>query len=191
MKLSTQSLGFLPRVSHLTAMSALPPKADIRRREWHVRFVPGADVSIRLLKGKIGAGPCGRGGGSAERARVDRKLKLDEFLDVVGNTNRQWSWGWRSQPRGQTSGQFPGPREFRSAAPDPVIQAHADYVISFAARPDGRLRTGNEAERHAIRRERIGNVSKIYMKPLKSEPTIALDSRLSAETRHPSKFGIP
>ena len=25
-------------------MSALPPKADIERHEWHVRFVPKADL---------------------------------------------------------------------------------------------------------------------------------------------------
>jgi hypothetical protein len=27
------------------AMTALPPKADIRRREWNARFVPGADIA--------------------------------------------------------------------------------------------------------------------------------------------------
>jgi len=26
-------------------MSALPPKADIRQREWHVRYVPVADIA--------------------------------------------------------------------------------------------------------------------------------------------------
>jgi hypothetical protein len=31
-------------------MSALPPKADIRRREWNVRFVPKADI---LRRGKV------------------------------------------------------------------------------------------------------------------------------------------
>ena len=25
-------------------MSSIPPKADIRQREWHVRFVPQADI---------------------------------------------------------------------------------------------------------------------------------------------------
>jgi hypothetical protein len=29
-------------------MSALPPRADIRCRNWHVRFVPKADISISL-----------------------------------------------------------------------------------------------------------------------------------------------
>jgi hypothetical protein len=28
-------------------MSALPPIADIRQREWHVRYVPKADLSGR------------------------------------------------------------------------------------------------------------------------------------------------
>jgi hypothetical protein len=28
-------------------MSALPPKADIAVRDWHVRFVPKADISAR------------------------------------------------------------------------------------------------------------------------------------------------
>jgi hypothetical protein len=27
-------------------MSALPLKADIRERDWHVRFVPGADIGL-------------------------------------------------------------------------------------------------------------------------------------------------
>jgi hypothetical protein len=30
-------------------MSALPPKADIRRRDWNVRFVPKADIRERGL----------------------------------------------------------------------------------------------------------------------------------------------
>jgi hypothetical protein len=29
------------------AMSALPPKADIAKRHWHVGFVPTADISQR------------------------------------------------------------------------------------------------------------------------------------------------
>ena len=28
------------------AMSALPPKADIERHDWHVRFVPKANIRI-------------------------------------------------------------------------------------------------------------------------------------------------
>jgi hypothetical protein len=30
-------------------MSALPPKADIGHSDWHVRFVPQADISLLLL----------------------------------------------------------------------------------------------------------------------------------------------
>ena len=29
------------------SMSALPPKADIRQPEWHVRYVPEADLQRR------------------------------------------------------------------------------------------------------------------------------------------------
>ena len=31
-------------VRDIKPMSALPPKADIRHRDWHVRFVPKADI---------------------------------------------------------------------------------------------------------------------------------------------------
>jgi hypothetical protein len=31
-------------------MSVLPLKADIRQREWHVRYVPEADLSIEHAK---------------------------------------------------------------------------------------------------------------------------------------------
>jgi hypothetical protein len=37
------------------AMSALPPKADIRERNWDVRFVPKADMS-HLFDHLVGAG---------------------------------------------------------------------------------------------------------------------------------------
>jgi hypothetical protein len=30
-------------------MSALPLKADIRQREWHVRYVPSADIICRYI----------------------------------------------------------------------------------------------------------------------------------------------
>jgi hypothetical protein len=33
------------------AMSALPPKTDIHRRERHVRFVPKADIEVPQLDG--------------------------------------------------------------------------------------------------------------------------------------------
>ena len=46
--------------SHL--MSAIPPKADIRRRDRHVRFVPKADISssIRSLCQRRSIGQVGR-----------------------------------------------------------------------------------------------------------------------------------
>jgi len=31
---------------HVRVMSALPPKADIAESDWHVRFVPKADICI-------------------------------------------------------------------------------------------------------------------------------------------------
>jgi hypothetical protein len=33
-------------VSSGWSLSALPPKADIREREWHVRYVPKADFDL-------------------------------------------------------------------------------------------------------------------------------------------------
>jgi hypothetical protein len=30
-------------------MSVLPLKADIRQREWHVRYVPDADIASTIL----------------------------------------------------------------------------------------------------------------------------------------------
>jgi hypothetical protein len=31
-------------LEHVRVMSALPPKADIAESDWHVRFVPKADI---------------------------------------------------------------------------------------------------------------------------------------------------
>ena len=36
-------LGHKPTQRHHRALSVLPPKADIERHDWHVRFVPKAD----------------------------------------------------------------------------------------------------------------------------------------------------
>jgi hypothetical protein len=38
------ALGQKQTSGHLRTMSALPPKADIAERDWHVRFVPKADI---------------------------------------------------------------------------------------------------------------------------------------------------
>ena len=38
------ALGQKQTSEHVQSMSALPPKADIDEREWHVRFVPTADI---------------------------------------------------------------------------------------------------------------------------------------------------
>jgi hypothetical protein len=34
-------------------MSALPPKADIERHDWHVRFVPKADIRIAANQHRV------------------------------------------------------------------------------------------------------------------------------------------
>jgi hypothetical protein len=41
-------LGHKRTLGCVCAMSALPPKADIHRREWHVRFVPKADIEATV-----------------------------------------------------------------------------------------------------------------------------------------------
>jgi len=38
------ALGQKQTSEHFCAMSALPPKADIGESDWHVRFVPKADI---------------------------------------------------------------------------------------------------------------------------------------------------
>src|SRR5215472_15164652 len=40
------ALGQKRTFEHVRAMSALPPKADIRCRDRHVRFVPKADITV-------------------------------------------------------------------------------------------------------------------------------------------------
>ena len=44
-------MGHKRKWCHARAMSALPLKADIRQREWHVRYVPLADITkISVLR---------------------------------------------------------------------------------------------------------------------------------------------
>ena len=38
------ALGQKRTLGHVRAMSALPPKADMNERAWHVRLVPKADI---------------------------------------------------------------------------------------------------------------------------------------------------
>ena len=45
-ELPTSALGQKRTSAHVRVMSALPPKADIRRRELDVRFVPKADIGL-------------------------------------------------------------------------------------------------------------------------------------------------
>ena len=44
------ALGQKQTCGQFIAMSALPPKADIDRRDWDVRFVPKGDVSARYCR---------------------------------------------------------------------------------------------------------------------------------------------
>jgi len=44
------ALGQTQALEHVGVMSALPPKADIRCRDRHVRFVPKADISSAAKK---------------------------------------------------------------------------------------------------------------------------------------------
>ena len=75
----------------IRVMSALPPKADIHRRERHVRFVPGGDLSrcsnvreLRLLYHLIGSHEQTGWHCQAERLcglEVEHRCVLDRRLD--------------------------------------------------------------------------------------------------------------
>jgi len=41
------ALGQKQTLECVRVMSALPPKADIPERDWHVRFVPEADIGTQ------------------------------------------------------------------------------------------------------------------------------------------------
>jgi hypothetical protein len=43
------ALGQKQTSAHVRVMSALPPKADIRCRDQHVRFLPKADIGTEYL----------------------------------------------------------------------------------------------------------------------------------------------
>jgi len=86
-------------------MSALPPKADIERHDWHVCFVPICDIA-RLLNHLVGTRLQRQWHGEAERLRgleVDHQLELGwllhwkisglgtpkDFVDVAGGTPKE------------------------------------------------------------------------------------------------------
>jgi hypothetical protein len=56
------ALGQKQTLRRILVMSALPPKADITERGWHVRFVPKADIGsfIEQLGGGRTSSPGGR-----------------------------------------------------------------------------------------------------------------------------------
>jgi hypothetical protein len=57
------ALGHKRTFSKVSAMSALPPKADIAGRQLNVRFVPKADIALRLA-------PVRRSGETSRRASL-------------------------------------------------------------------------------------------------------------------------
>ena len=59
------------------AMSALPPEADIERRDWNVRFGPKADIAVSMIRFSI-ADIVVRGRGHKVTADV-RLVFLDEI----------------------------------------------------------------------------------------------------------------
>ena len=60
-------------------MSALPPKADIRQRDWNVHFVPKADIPVCAIK-------WWRNFIDKVLAQADRNLQNEtNFIDV-----KQW-----------------------------------------------------------------------------------------------------
>jgi hypothetical protein len=47
------ALGHKQTLTVVRVMSALPPKADIAEHDWHVRFVPEADI-VTLCQAVVG-----------------------------------------------------------------------------------------------------------------------------------------
>jgi hypothetical protein len=47
------ALGQKQTSEDIQSMSALPPKADIAEGDWHVRFVPEADIATAIAKGIV------------------------------------------------------------------------------------------------------------------------------------------
>jgi len=45
------ALGHEQTSRNVRVMSVLPLKADIRQREWHVRFVPQTDIEFHMRNG--------------------------------------------------------------------------------------------------------------------------------------------
>jgi hypothetical protein len=72
------ALGQKQTFGSFITMSALPPKADIRRGDWDVRFVPKADIS-QLFDHLVGASEQLRRNSEAQCLRsfqVDDQLEL-------------------------------------------------------------------------------------------------------------------
>ena len=80
------ALGQKQTFRQVSAMSALPPKADIRGHGWNVRFVPIADISQPLFDQLIGAARQGQWNGYAERLGG---LKIDDQFDFGNLLDRQ------------------------------------------------------------------------------------------------------
>jgi hypothetical protein len=73
-------------VAGFSIMSALHPKADIRRRDWYVRFVPEAEVAvIRSVELIVQADAHGVVG-EMQKPRVGRSKGSDPGL-LLGNNS--------------------------------------------------------------------------------------------------------
>jgi hypothetical protein len=74
------ALGHKRTLKSLHLMSALPPKADIAKRRWDVRFVPEGDIRERKSPGKLPGLP------KAKRSIQNLEFRQRTMLSV------KWVW---------------------------------------------------------------------------------------------------
>jgi hypothetical protein len=75
-------MGVNGHFTRVCSMSAIPPKADVRRRDRHVRFVPEADMLF--LDQLVGAARQRKRDSNTKRLgglEVDEQLKFCSLLD--------------------------------------------------------------------------------------------------------------
>jgi hypothetical protein len=78
------ALGQRQTLSDIKAMSALPPKADIAERDWHVRFVPKVDIRLGYSI-TSSALRCNEERLSARAARFIHRLSTDQISRTLYN----------------------------------------------------------------------------------------------------------